>query len=189
MNLPGDSKPNPNSENSGNHLIGDLVKLRIWTAEDAPRLTALLQAREIRDTNPFMPRNLSANQICAAIENEILAPEHQVSFRWAIEPHGLKEVVGCVSLDVYNDSRGEIGFWIGVPYWRRGYASEAARLVVKFGFESANCSAIEARALERNHASIRVLEKLGFQLDGALKDMEVYGRIRETIVMFKLLPK
>ena len=74
------------------------------------------------------------------------------------------EVVGSCGLKEVHEGQADLGYWIGVPFWGRGYASEAARLVISIGFEELGLERITAHALERNPGSWRVLEKLGFRL-------------------------
>ncbi len=59
--------------------------------------------------------------------------------------------------------RAELGYWIGVPYWNRGYASAAARELVRTVFEEHNIEELYSSCLVRNAASFRVLEKTGFR--------------------------
>ena len=56
----------------------------------------------------------------------------------------------------------ELGFWIGKPYWGRGYATEAARALVGYAFDKLGLTQIVAGAFRENRASRRVLEKVGF---------------------------
>lgn len=70
----------------------------------------------------------------------------------------------------YTTARGEnptIGYWIGEPYWGRGYATEAARAVVDHLFSETGLGEIVANCRVSNVASRRVLEKCGFQWTGA----------------------
>jgi RimJ/RimL family protein N-acetyltransferase len=60
----------------------------------------------------------------------------------------------------------EIGYWIGVPYWGQGFATEAARAVIDYAFGSLQYDALQAGARVNNPASRRVLEKCGFQWTG-----------------------
>jgi RimJ/RimL family protein N-acetyltransferase len=60
----------------------------------------------------------------------------------------------------------EIGYWLGVPYWGKGYATEAARAVVDHAFGELGFEALQAGARVSNPASRRVLEKCGFQWTG-----------------------
>jgi [ribosomal protein S5]-alanine N-acetyltransferase len=59
--------------------------------------------------------------------------------------------------------RGELGYWIGVPYWNRGYASHAARDLVQRVFTEHGVDELYSSCLVRNPASFRVLEKTGFR--------------------------
>ena len=59
----------------------------------------------------------------------------------------------------YNDA--ELGYWIGKPYWNRGYCTEAAKAVVAYGFREHDVDLIYAYYFKRNPASGRVLEKIG----------------------------
>jgi RimJ/RimL family protein N-acetyltransferase len=84
---------------------------------------------------------------------------------------------------------GELGYWIGVPYWGRGYATEAAGAVVRYGFDTLALTRIAARAFCRNPASSRVLRKIGMSHEGTqrkalpksgeLLDTELYAILRD----------
>jgi len=62
----------------------------------------------------------------------------------------------------------EIGYWLGVPYWGKGYATEAVRAVVAHAFGDTELDALEAGARVSNPASRRVLEKCGFAWTGVI---------------------
>ena len=62
-----------------------------------------------------------------------------------------------------DKARVEIGYWIGVPYWGRGYATEACRQALNLAFSTMGFQSLYAPILARNKASQRVLEKLGFR--------------------------
>ena len=76
-------------------------------------------------------------------------------------------LVGAISLRLeLGHERAELGYWIGVPYWGRGYATEAAGAMVGYGFNELGLNRIHARHLARNPASGRVLEKAGLTHEG-----------------------
>jgi RimJ/RimL family protein N-acetyltransferase len=60
-----------------------------------------------------------------------------------------------------------LGYWLGRPYWRRGYATEAAAAVVAHGFETLGLERIWAPRFHANAASGRVLEKVGLAHEGS----------------------
>jgi RimJ/RimL family protein N-acetyltransferase len=82
----------------------------------------------------------------------------------------------------------EIGYWIAVPYWGRGYATEAAAEIVRYGFEERNLQRVFACHFTRNPASGRVLQKAGMKYEGTLRqhvrkwdeyvDVAFYGVLR-----------
>jgi RimJ/RimL family protein N-acetyltransferase len=69
-------------------------------------------------------------------------------------------LVGAVG--VHPDLNYELGYWIGEPFWGKGYATEAARRVTRFAFEDLNAKEVRAGWYADNPASGRVLEKIGF---------------------------
>lgn len=74
--------------------------------------------------------------------------------------------VAALVRDEKLPARAELGYWIGRPYWGRGYATSAARRLLAHGFERMDLDAVVARCFALNHASARVIEKLGFSFVG-----------------------
>ncbi|HET9948093.1 MAG TPA: GNAT family N-acetyltransferase, partial [Longimicrobiales bacterium] len=93
-------------------------------------------------------------------------------------------LVGAIGMRVSaKHRRGELGYWIGVPYWGRGYATEAAAALVRFGFDALGLNRIQARHMTRNPASGRVLEKIGMRPEGVQREwMLAHGRFEDTAV-------
>ena len=63
----------------------------------------------------------------------------------------------------------EIGYWLGEAYWGRGIVTEAVSALTQWAFDNFDLSRIYAGVLEWNPASMRVLEKAGYQLEGRLR--------------------
>jgi RimJ/RimL family protein N-acetyltransferase len=84
---------------------------------------------------------------------------------FAIVLKGANELIGMCSVEP-REGPAEIGYWIGVPYWNRGYATEAVRAVIDHAFGELAHDALQAGARVSNPASRRVLEKCGFQWTG-----------------------
>ncbi|WP_165043390.1 GNAT family N-acetyltransferase [Dysgonomonas sp. ZJ709] len=80
--------------------------------------------------------------------------------------------VGCCSLipqqDVYRIN-AEIGYWIGEPYWGKGFATEAVKLLLNVAFNKLGLLRVYAYIFEYNSASMRVLEKSGFKKEAIIK--------------------
>jgi RimJ/RimL family protein N-acetyltransferase len=80
-------------------------------------------------------------------------------------------------------ARAELGYWIGVPFWNRGYCTEATRALVDLGFRSLGLHRIQARHLTRNPASGRVMLTLGMRMEGINRDaMRKHGRFEDLAV-------
>jgi len=75
-------------------------------------------------------------------------------------------LIGACGLELLREGPPEIGYWLGVPHWGRGYATEAVRALVDYAFDDCDQEALQAGARVTNPASRRVLEKCGFQWTG-----------------------
>ena len=68
--------------------------------------------------------------------------------------------------------QGDLGYDLAPRYWGRGYATEAARAIVRFGFEELGLHRIWSWCIADNVASARVMEKVGMRLEGRQRDKE-----------------
>lgn len=99
-----------------------------------------------------------------------------------------RELVGAIGLSIRQGfDRAELGYWIGKPYWGRGYCTEAGRAVVEFGFASLDLNRIHAGHFARNPASGRVMQKLGMTLEGTLRQHDKARGRYEDLVIYGLL--
>ena len=76
-------------------------------------------------------------------------------------------VIGACGFTQVDRHPPEIGYWLGVKHWGKGYATEAVRAMIDHVFTDLDCEAIQSAARVTNPASRRVLEKCGFQWTGA----------------------
>lgn len=89
-------------------------------------------------------------------------------------------MIGLIDLDEIGDGEGEIGYWFEQSSWGQGFASEAARAVVRFAFAEAGLLSLRSGHAADNAASGRMLTRLGFRL---LDQIERNSRSRgETIL-------
>ena len=80
-------------------------------------------------------------------------------------------------------SEADIGYELAPAYWGQGLATEAARAMVAFGFETLRLHRIWSHCIAENFASARVLEKLGMRLEGRLRENEwMKGRWWDTLL-------
>src|SRR5271169_192169 len=76
-----------------------------------------------------------------------------------------KTVIGACGI-VLQETVPELGYWLGVEHWGKGYATEALHAVIDYAFTDLAHEALQAGARVTNPASRRVLEKCGFQWTG-----------------------
>jgi ribosomal-protein-alanine N-acetyltransferase len=164
--------------------------LRSFEGEDIPAIVRLAGAREIAATTvqiPYPYAEEDARSFLAKASEDFLAGRC-ASFAISILPD--LEICGAVGLHIADAHRhAELGYWIGVPFWGKGYATEAASAVVAFGFEVLRLHRIYAHHFAGNTASQRVLEKIGMRHEGQFRqhiqkwdrfiDVENYGVLAE----------
>jgi RimJ/RimL family protein N-acetyltransferase len=163
--------------------------LRPFTVEDAPRVRELAGAREIALNTLNIPHPYPEG----AAEEWIRAHEQKIAegmLSFAIDDGAL---VGAIGLTVKRcDDAAEIGYWVGVPFWGRGYTTEAAAEVIRYAFEDLQLNKVYAAHFTRNPSSGRVMQKLGMRYEGTLRqqhkkwgeyvDVDFYGILRGEFV-------
>lgn len=102
-------------------------------------------------------------------------------FAWAIALREDGRLIGsCGFVSQAPERRSaEIGYWLGKPYWGQGYAVEAARALVRYGFEQMGLQHVEAKCFLENRGGQRVIEKLGMKLEGTDRSERIKGAYPE----------
>lgn len=154
-------------------LITERLRLRPLDAEDEAGVQALASDARVTAHNLSMPDPLPKGEAAAWIAEQQQGWEAGTSYGFAIytvEPHAF---VGVVTLKVNQPAgRAELGYAITPATWGRGFATEAAREVLRFAFEGLHLRRVTAACLADNPASSRVLERLGFRLVARLEPEE-----------------
>ena len=156
--------------------------LRSYGPPDIPELVRLIGAREVAATTLRVPHPYTEQDAEEFIGN--IDEEHEARFAITLRASG--GLCGGVGLRIDREHRhAELGYWIGVPYWGNGYATEAARAVLGYGFEDLKLHRIFATHFKQNAASRNVLQKLGMRHEGCLRshvlkwgnfiDVEIYA--------------
>ena len=164
-------------------LTGERVFLRAVTYDDVDRFVAWLNDQEV---NRYLERQFPLNAIR---EREWV--ESQYKSRDAVSlALVLKEEdrpIGVVGLDDIDPihRNAEFGIFIGdKASWDKGYGTEAARLMVRYGFDTLNLERISLRVFDYNTRAIRAYEKVGFRKEGVLRrDHFSEGAYHDTVIM------
>lgn len=160
------------------------LRLRPFTDADADVLFALhSDARVLRywDSPPWTDRD-RADRFLAGCRR---MAEEGTGARLAIDRVSDGAFVGWCSLNRWNpDFRSAaLGYCLAQAAWGHGYATEAARALLHWAFDTLDINRVQAEADTRNLASARVLEKLGFVLEGTLReDCIVNGEVSDSWV-------
>lgn len=165
------------------------LTLRAFVADDAEALQKLAGERAIADTMISIPHPYSL----ATARSWITAQAHtfgtgtEVQFAMVEPDEG--QLVGAVGLrDIDRDHlQAELSFWVGLPWWGRGFATEAAFAVIAHGFGDLRLNRIYAFHMERNPQSGSVLRKVGMRLEGRLRERVQKWGVFEDVLCLAVL--
>jgi ribosomal-protein-alanine N-acetyltransferase len=153
-------------------LAGEKVRLRPTTAEDAKQGYKLIHNN--RDILKWLcwsgPRDREE-----LVETYGMRWPQEIregsKYSFAIEEKDKPGVfVGSVDARIFlYPQQFEVGYWLGVPYWRKGYTPEALSLLCYLCFKHLGATVVTSSAFVGNIASRRVMEKNGFQFEGTLR--------------------
>ena len=127
-----------------------------------------------------------ADRLAAAeLQREIAeGNETETMLKWGLALRDSNTVIGTTTLFNLNldNGRAELGYAMGRAHWGKGYMNEALNALVAHAFEVMELRRLEADVDPRNAASIRTLERLGFQREGFLRERwHVNGEIQDAL--------
>jgi [ribosomal protein S5]-alanine N-acetyltransferase len=160
--------------------------LRPYCDADIPELLPLLASREVAATTLRIPHPYTEKDAMAFLQ--LAQQPGNIWLAMTLRTDGRQ--IGGIGLRVEQPHRhAELGYWLGVAYWGKGYATEAAREMVRHGFEDFDLHRIFASHFKHNPASGRILRKLGMRYEGCQRehlrkwdqylDSELYGLLRQ----------
>lgn len=147
--------------------------LRPWCADDAAELYKYAKDPAVGPIAGWPPH--TSVEHSRGVIRDVLSADG--TFAAVLKETGLP--VGCAGLvrgmnshfDIAEDE-GEIGYWIGVPYWGRGLIPEAVRELLRYGFTELKLKAIWCGYFSGNEKSRRVQEKCGFVYHHTNRDVK-----------------
>ena len=164
-----------------------VCEVRSWRPGDAASIVEHANNRKVwlnlrdRFPHPYTSRD------ARAFLKSVLAARPETNF--AIDVDGA--AVGGIAFHVQSDVErvgAELGYWLGEKFWGRGIATAAVRAVTEHALATPGLLRVFALPFAHNRASVRVLEKAGFTLEGVLRssaikdghvlDQLLYARIR-----------
>jgi len=112
--------------------------------------------------------------------------ESNEEITWGIILKESHKLIGTCCLGGFDKGarRAEIGYAVAKAQWGKGYATEAAMKVIAYGFNTIRLNRIEATITPGNNSSIRVMEKLGFKIEGLVRQRDlIKGELVDGVIM------
>jgi [ribosomal protein S5]-alanine N-acetyltransferase len=167
------------------------VSLRWISASDTDAFYAIYSNLEVMrywSTPPLANREAAVNLINKIQEDW----KRRAILKWGIALRTDDQLIGSLTLFNldFTHRRAEIGYALGRDHWGQGYMNEALMAVLKYAFEVLDLHRIEADVDPRNAASIKTLERLGFQREGYLRERwQISGEIQDAFFYGLLRPE
>ncbi len=162
--------------------------LRPFALSDAADVQRLAGVWEVADMTLNMPHPYEDGMAEQWITGSLRLLASGEAIRYAVTLRDSGELIGGVGLIITSaHRRAEIAYWLGVPYWNRGYMTEAAGALVHYGFTEMSLHKIVASHFARNPASGRVMQKIGMTQEGVLRQDVRKGDDYEDLALYGLL--
>ena len=167
-------------------LKGTNINLRKLKKSDASSITKYADNMDIARYTTLPHPYTGAEEFIKKTQKGL---RKKTGYELGIEYKG--EIVGMMGLSSIDktNKNAEFGYWLGKPFWRKGFTFEAAKLMIEFGFKELELERIYAKVLTQNIASAKLLEKLGFKHEGLLRrrmirfgtwyDAHIYSMLKE----------
>jgi RimJ/RimL family protein N-acetyltransferase/catechol 2,3-dioxygenase-like lactoylglutathione lyase family enzyme len=169
-------------------LHTDRLVLRPFRLTDAPAVKELAGAAEVADTTMNIPHPYPEGAAETWIARHPGVWDNGTQATFAVVERESAALSGAIGLVISEAQwRAELGYWIAVGCWGRGYATEAGRAILDFAFTVPKVHRVQARHFVRNPASGRVMQKLGMRFEGVLRDSVRKGDRFEDVAMYAIL--
>lgn len=163
-----------------NEIKTERLVLRQLTLDDAPAISKLGSDRDISRMTGSFPYPFPLLSAEFKVMHMQAQNRRALAYPYAITIDG-GELMGICDLFRHSpDAALEIGYWIGKPYWGKGYSTEAAIGLIAEARDRLDVNSLIAGAFSDNPASIRVLQKLGFKLTGEEEMYFSMGRLEKA---------
>jgi RimJ/RimL family protein N-acetyltransferase len=143
-------------------LATERLVMRAPRDSDLEQLVALADNRHVAEMLARMPHPYGEAEARTFLA---MAASRRAGIVYALTLKDTGTFVGCAGLNT-TDRGLELGYWIGEPYWKSGYATEAAHALVDLAFQNTSIQVLHASTRVINPASRRVIHKCGFQYAG-----------------------
>lgn len=151
-------------------IVGDRVRLRDFRVDDLDDSMGVVADDRVTQWLSFdsLTREQQKQRLVAAIKRA--GQDSRSEYYLAVTTHETDRLIGFARLGLGGTKAAKLGYAIAYSHWGKGYATDAARSLVHFGFSTLGLHRISAAIGPDNVASIAVVSRLGFQYEGRLRD-------------------
>ncbi|MBU2862473.1 GNAT family N-acetyltransferase [Reinekea forsetii] len=139
------------------------MTLRPFKPSDAASVQCLAGEKVIADMTANIPHPYLDGMAEQWIANHETWAAQREAIVLAIQLDQSSDIIGAISITQIKGESGNLGYWLGVPFWGQGLCTEAASSLIDFGFNELGLNLIIARHLPENMASGKVMTKNGFE--------------------------
>jgi RimJ/RimL family protein N-acetyltransferase len=136
--------------------------------EDLPFVTEYLQDKIFSDVTSNIPYPYTGEHARFWMKMSRESFENNTGYTFAVR-NKEGQILGAIGLHDRDDDKAELGYWMGKPFWNKGYVTEAATALIDFGFNELQINKIYATYFLDNPASGRIMEKIGMEKEALLK--------------------
>jgi RimJ/RimL family protein N-acetyltransferase len=186
--------PAPNKQRPANAMLGDVIRterliLRPIGVEDLTVVQTAAGRREVADTMISIAHPFSTEDAERYVRSRVAAMQQERGAAFTLRTHAPTVFVGFAELrDIDREhSLAELSFWLAIESRGRGYMAEALDAVLRYAFEDLGLNRVYAYHMVRNPTSGRVLSRLGFQVEGLLRQRVRKWGLFEDVVLQALL--
>ncbi|TQR46398.1 GNAT family N-acetyltransferase [Paenibacillus popilliae] len=173
-------------------MVTERLTLRQLELHDAEAIEKLAGEKAVADTTLNMPHPYPPGSATTFIKARHEAAARGDGYSFAVTLTEGEVFLGVVGLHINKThNMAELSYWIGKPYWKNGFCTEAATRVVQLAFNELELNRVFAAAMTRNPASYRVMERIGLKHEGILRnhirkgdayeDLRYYGLLRSDV--------
>lgn len=167
------------------HLEDDVIRLRPFTLDDVPAVTAACRDPEIPRWT-LVPTDYSED-IAREWIGRVVAPTES-DLALAVEDRDTGRLAGSISISIVKPSVGEFGYWAVAEFRGRGLTTRALRLFSRWAIDELGLARLQLGTIPGNVASERVAEKAGFRREGLLRSYVDQRGERRDVYLWSLLP-
>lgn len=139
----------------------DRLKLRAFTLADAKQVAELAGNKLISDMTANIPHPYNVSDAISWIKTHRAFFNQRKAIVYAITLKETDKVIGAVSLPKMSNELGILGYWLGVPFWGKGYATEASQALINYSKAQLGIKRLQVMHLVENERSKSVIQKLG----------------------------